>query len=91
MTRLDDLRTILADVEARADAAELTALAVYLEGMRKKLSVRSMAEALQNNALFLASASGDKETLRNFADFSQYDTVRQWARKAANAPRHTPR
>lgn len=90
-TRLDRLRKIVAEIEARGDADELTAAALYLEPMRKKLAVRCQSLAEQNNALFLASAAGDKPTLRNYAEFSQYQDVRDWAAEASNARRTTPR
>ena len=91
MSRLDDLKTAIAAIEAEGSEAEITEAANLLEGMRKKLGVRCQSLAEQNNSVFLASAACDKATLRNYAEFSQYQDVRDWAAEAANARRTTPR
>lgn len=89
--RIAKLAKLLAAIECAADPDELTQAAILLEPMRKKLSVRCQSLGEQNNALFLASAAGDKATLRNYAEFSQYQDIRCFAAEAANARRTTPR
>lgn len=84
------LQTLLNKIE-QSDEATITAVAVLLESMRRKLSVRCQDLAMQQNSVFLASAAGDKATLRNYAEFSQFESVRSWAAEAAQARRSTPR
>lgn len=89
--RLDELKAAIAAIEAEGSEAEITEAAKLLEGMRRKIGVRCQSLAEQNNSVFLASAGCDKATLRNYAEFSQHESIRSWAAEAVNARRSTPR
>jgi len=85
MTRLHNLKSLIDEIEAAGDPDELTEAAEYLQSFHAKIEVRAMSLATQRNAVMVASATGDKRTLKSFQD-SQYDEIRDWARDA-QAPR----
>jgi hypothetical protein len=87
MELLDNLKLLIDEIE-QADELTITAAAGLLESLREKIGVRCLPEATQNNAVMIASATGDKATLRDFAQHSQYADVRAWASEALK-PRTT--
>jgi hypothetical protein len=85
MERLYKLKAVIEEIESAGDPDELTQAAEYLESFHTKIKIRAMSLPEQRITLMVASASGDRRTLRTF-EHSQHDEIRQWARDA-QAPR----
>jgi hypothetical protein len=85
---LDVLLAVLEDFDQHATRDEKKSAISALRRLSRKIEIQSLELQEQRWRLTAAECAGDKETLRDLAEFTQFeDAIASWAREILNVKR----